>query len=189
MGYHRAFPDAEIVGVDIAAKPLRHYPFTAIQGDALNPPVNLDVFDLIHASPPCQSYSRAAPLSHGAPMLIDDIRDILIGRTYVIENVEGAPLPHQDTLDGTHGVKLCGSMFGLRVQRHRLFETSFPVPHGWCNHAPVNIDPFSPRARNPHLNEPVEEAFRKELGLSWMPQRHARQSFPIQYTEYIGTHL
>ena len=43
----------------------------------------------------------------------------------MIENVEGAPL--------NDPAILCGTMFeGLRVLRHRLFETSFPVltpPH------------------------------------------------------------
>jgi DNA (cytosine-5)-methyltransferase 1 len=55
--------------------------------------------------------------------LIEPTRDLLqfIGLPYVIENVEGAPL-----LDP---VLLCGTQFpGLRVIRHRLFETSFPVP-------------------------------------------------------------
>lgn len=41
------------------------------------------------------------------------------GVPYVIENVPGAPL-----LDP---VLLCGSMFGLRTYRHRLFEASFPL--------------------------------------------------------------
>lgn len=48
------------------------------------------------------------------------------GLPFVIENVEGAPL-----LDP---VVLCGNMFpGLRVIRHRLFESNFPIyppPHG-----------------------------------------------------------
>jgi hypothetical protein len=41
------------------------------------------------------------------------------GRPYVIENVVQAPLLSR--------VILCGSMFGLRVYRHRGFETSFPI--------------------------------------------------------------
>jgi DNA (cytosine-5)-methyltransferase 1 len=78
MGYHRAFPDAEIVGVDIAAQP--RYPFTFVQADAmdlLSSPAYLKRFDLVHASPPCQRYSDLAKRNgnaHEWPDLIDPVR-------------------------------------------------------------------------------------------------------------------
>lgn len=134
VGYERAGFD--VVGVDLNPQP--RYPFEFRQVDAIDVLNHLrcgglrrDNFDAIHASPPCQDYSAAmAHLSSGDfPRLIEPVRDLLveIGLPWVIENVVGAPLPIQSDLFGAHGVELCGTMFDLRVYRHRLFECSFPV--------------------------------------------------------------
>ena len=54
MGYHRA--GFEVIGVDIDPQP--NFPFEFIQSDALAlDPDWVASFDVIHASPPCQSYS------------------------------------------------------------------------------------------------------------------------------------
>jgi DNA (cytosine-5)-methyltransferase 1 len=65
MGYHRA--GFEVVGVDI--KPQPNYPFSLIQMDALEAvrrkmsrSFALGSFGAIHASPPCQAFTRT-----GAP--------------------------------------------------------------------------------------------------------------------------
>jgi DNA (cytosine-5)-methyltransferase 1 len=121
MGYYRAGFD--VVGVDI--KPQPHYPFPFVQADALTFP--LDDFDLVHASPPCQVYSRTAKILEGKglpnkhPDLVGPLQDRLRRALvpYVIENVPGSPL-HKP-------VVLCGTQFGLRVYRHRLFEASVPL--------------------------------------------------------------
>jgi DNA (cytosine-5)-methyltransferase 1 len=122
MGLHLAFPMAEIVGVDIVPQP--RYPFTFVQADALTYPITAD---FVWASPPCQHYTagRRAQRRRGNnphPDLIRATRMVLRawGGAYVIENVEGSPLEN--------AIRLCGQMFGLRVIRHRLFESSFPVP-------------------------------------------------------------
>lgn len=129
-GLHRAGFD--VVGVDIRRQP--RYPFEFHQADALDYP--LDGFDLIWASPPCQGYTcMRAPGVKGAPRLIGAIRDRLIasGAIWVIENVEAAAGAMRNP------ITLCGSMFGLgaqgcRLQRHRLFEASFPIPQPLCRH-------------------------------------------------------
>jgi len=122
VGYGRAGFD--VVGIDITPQP--RYPFPFIQADALTiDPRFLALFDVIHASPPCQSYSDLAKRNrngHKWPRLIEPVREILqrTGLPYVLENVEGAPL--NDPL------VLCGTMFPkLRVIRHRLFESNVPL--------------------------------------------------------------
>lgn len=129
MGYHRAGFD--VVGVDISPQP--RYPFPFVQWDALEYAWHYGGwFDAIHASPPCQCYSRTRKILEGKglpnlhPDLVGPTRTCLqtIGVPYVIENVPGAPL-----LDP---LVLCGTQFGLRVYRHRLFEASIPLqalPH------------------------------------------------------------
>ena len=138
MGYHRA--GFEVVGVDISPQP--NYPFEFYQLDATALVQDVDNkcwhesqtkttlpgasyaclgnFDAIHASPPCQRYTTLvaqAGTFGDYPDLVEPIREILkaSGLPYVIENVPGAPI---------EGVLLCGSMFGLKVIRHRVFESN-----------------------------------------------------------------
>lgn len=117
VGYNRA--GFEVVGVDINPQP--NYPFEFIQSDVFNLDESfLDEFDSIHASPPCQAYSKACNIHRKAgkeyPDLIPSTRKILKDseRPYIIENVTRKTL--------IKPLMLCGTMFNLRVLRHRLFE-------------------------------------------------------------------
>jgi len=184
MGYHRAGFD--VTGVDINPQP--RYPFTFIQADAMTYP--LDEFDAIHASPPCQDYSKA--MRHLAtsnyPRLIDPMRARLAGLpVWVIENVPGSPIPWQSDLFGRHGVELCGSMFGYPIWRHRLFELPFPVstPRG-CDHScrPYNRN----RSKRPG-GRTSNRDWREGLGVPWMTTDEADEAIPPAYTEYIGAQL
>lgn len=128
MGYHLA--GFEVIGVDIEPQP--RYPFRFIQADALDF-IRLcgHWFDCIHASPPCQAYGVTKSLTTKEyPKLIETVRELLraTGKPYVIENVPGAPLKNTITL--------CGTMFGLKTIRHRLFETNPPLfwPPAQCQH-------------------------------------------------------
>jgi DNA (cytosine-5)-methyltransferase 1 len=189
MGYHRA--GFEVVGVDVA--PQSRYPFEFVRAGAIQVLVDdliLARFDAIHASPPCQDYSRAMRhLTGGYPRLIDPVRDHCkaSGLPWVIENVPGAPLPHQTDLFGAHGVELCGTMFGLPLWRHRLFETSFPVvaPRG-CDHTAQPMNPH--RAVRPG-GRSTERAYRAAMDVGWMSREEAREAIPPAYTEYIGGQL
>jgi DNA (cytosine-5)-methyltransferase 1 len=192
MGYHRAGFD--VVGVDIHPQP--HYPFEFHQDDATTFP--LDGFDVIHASPPCQAYSATAHFSSSGtnhPMLVEPTRDRLVasGQPWVIENVVGAPL--------LSPVRLCGSSFGLRVWRHRLFEMSDPpamVPP--CSHyhhpEPLDVTGTGAASVRPRLSgggrsrKPagVSQA-RAAMGIDWMSRRELAQAIPPAYTEWIGRQL
>jgi len=195
MGYHQAGFD-EIVGVDIIPQP--NYPFTFIQGDALEPPVRLEDFDLIHASPPCQAYSIATADHSLHPDLVAPTRQLLNGYTFVIENVMGAPIRPD--------VKLCGSMFNLEIRRHRLFEIEgwfvWGPPdcsrrHNWPNGPwEVNgnagghnqgwiVDPD----RNAHLHKKYRDlAHARELmEMPWAAHnREVTEATPPAYTKFIG---
>jgi len=115
MGYYRAGFD--VVGVDI--NPQKRYPFMFVQGDALNPPVDLSKFDAIHASPPCQYYSIMRNLPwlkdreywDSIPPTLELLRSV--GKPWVLENVMGANLP---------AGWLCGRMFGLPFFRQRYIR-------------------------------------------------------------------
>ena len=85
MGYHLAGID-EIVGID--SQPQPRFPFDFIQDDAIKFLARHgEEFDLIHASPPCQLYSKTHRIMHGNhPDLIERTRDILleIGKPFII---------------------------------------------------------------------------------------------------------
>lgn len=196
VGYSRA--GFEVVGVDISPQP--NYPFSLIQADALKlDPEFLASFDAIHASPPCQSYSDLAKRNgnaHEWPRLVEPVRDMLrkTGLPYVIENVEGAPL--------LNPVVLCGTMFkGLRVLRHRLFESNFliitPV-HG--KHPRVHT--FDKRkAHYGKTNDMLDfvqvtgggnctiAAARDAMGIDWMTKNELNEAIPPAYTRLIGEQL
>lgn len=140
MGYYRAGFD--VVGVDI--KPQPHYPFTFIQGDALDAMrrlldgerigklgmaghnwFGLKNISAVHASPPCQFGTGVQALGiarNGSypehVNLIPQTRELLeeAGLPYVIENVGGARRNLRSP------IMLCGKYFGLHVYRHRYFE-------------------------------------------------------------------
>lgn len=117
----------EVFGVDI--KPHRNYPGHFIQGDALNPPVDIMEFDFVWASPPCQLFTPASRNRsdkwRNHPNLIPQTQTLLAAHPYTcIENVPQAPLRPD--------VVLWGPQFGLeQLWRKRIFELSF-----WCWNLP-----------------------------------------------------
>jgi DNA (cytosine-5)-methyltransferase 1 len=192
MGYHRA--GFEVVGVDIEPQP--NYPFEFIQGNALDwASWNIEAaeFDAIHASPPCPRYSLVSGFQGVAadyPDLVGPVRDLLdqAPTPYVIENVPGAPLRRD--------LVLCGEMFGLRVHRHRWFETrgffvmqSRHAPHR-LKGAATNCEKGAGIARwiTGHYADHDDAA--DAMGVDWpMTRRELANAIPPAYTEHIGCYL
>jgi DNA (cytosine-5)-methyltransferase 1 len=188
MGYHRAGFD--VVGVDINPQP--RYPFAFVQTDALEyVAAHGHEFDAIHASPPCQEYSalRALTPDKHYPDLVAPTRDALerTGKPYVIENVMSAPL--------THGITLCGGMFGLRTYRHRRFESSVLM---FQPHHPRHVAKTSTKKRRSCWEAGMHISVTGDIGstigglamgIDWMTGNELSQAIPPAYTEYIGARL
>ena len=195
----------DVTAVDIRPLAKYHRGGTFIQADALTFP--LEGYDLIHASPPCQSPSvlRALHPDREYPDLIAEVRERLqgSGALWCIENVPGAPL------GGANLTMLCGTMFGLQtpdgraeVRRHRLFETSFSIPlRPACQHGHVLDAPQGMRRRamsvtgqTPQTNTvrnqvrttfSVDDA-RAAMQIDWMPMKYLSQAIPPAYGRWVG---
>lgn len=185
MGYYRAGFD--VVGVDIKSQP--RYPFGFYCMDWREALEMADAFDAIHASPPCQRYTKASKLQGNEhPDLVAEVRDALraTGLPYVIENVPGAPLENPTLL--------CGTMFALPLYRHRLFETSFEMP--FMLHHP-HAQKQTKMGRPPKDGEIIQvvghfsdvPAGRKAMGIDWMTQSELAEAIPPAFTEHIGKQL
>lgn len=185
-----------VTGVDIKPQP-RYCGDVFIQADALNPPVDLREFDFIWASPPCQDYSTLKVFAgERCGKMVSAVRDMLraSGVPFVIENVRGSDLEAP--------IVLCGTMFGLGVWRHRLFEMNPPallVPQ--CRHelCPEPIDvtgtgsaSISPRKKKTggQSRKPRGLAHASEvMGIDWMSRREISQAIPPAYSEFIARAL
>lgn len=180
----------DVVGVDIGPQP--RYPYEFMRGDALEVLGNIVTmrqFDAVHASPPCQAFTRAQKLQGNEhPDLIEPVRERLewLELPYVIENVEGATLRDP--------VLLCGTMFGLRLYRHRLFECSFPVTeplHGqhYLRQVKMGRKPGPQDILQPVGNFSGVDEAREAMGMPWACQQGLREAIPPAYCEFIGQHL
>ena len=192
-GCSAGYADAgfDVVGVDI--KPQPKYPFEFHQGDAISfLKKHWREFDAVHASPPCQIHSSSTNTWKASgkeyPELIVPTRIALkeYGVPYVIENVPGAPLESP--------IMLCGTMFGLPIYRHRMFETSFNVRQP---QHPEHVAPQVRMGRRPKQGEFIQcvghfsgvpEA-RKAMQIPWMGQKELAQAIPPVYTRYVGAAL
>lgn len=181
-GYFRAGFD--VVGVDIVSQP--DYPFRFLRRNAtLCDYEFLWKFDAVHASPPCQGFSRGSAAARAAGKEYDDFYHVTkamleaSGLPYVIENVVGSPL---------HGVRLMGHMFGLGVIRERIFESNIPISVELSRsyNGSVKSGEFvtvAGNAKNANL-------WGDAMGINWIRDRNQlKESIPPDFTEFIGRQL
>lgn len=186
-GYQRA--GFHVTGVDIEAQP-NYCGDDFIQADALT--FDLDGYDVVHASPPCQLYIRSGNVNRSKhPDLLPPTRAMLerLDVPWVIENVPGAPMRAD--------VMLCGSQFGLEVRRHRWFEFSQP-PTDLTLMAPCDHSrPITGVYGHPHGADGAadgmlpgdRETWSRAMGIDWMTTAELADAIPPAYTEYIGRQL
>jgi len=191
MGYHRA--GFEVTGVDIVPQP--RYPCGFVQADALDYcRAHGHEYPVIHASPPCQAYSRMRHLPwlrhRTYPCLLEPVQHILrqMDVLWVIENVESAPLD---------GIVFCGQMFGLPLYRHRRFASNILLfAPDQCRHTTVICS--SRRAMAQRYRQRggrdvtgVLPGVRAEdaMGIDWMTRKELSQAIPPVYTAWVGQQL
>jgi DNA (cytosine-5)-methyltransferase 1 len=185
----------EVTGIDL--KHGKRYPYTYIKGNVLEYLKDLQFlrsFDVIHASPPCQTHSITQHLRNAQGKttrkldLIPETRAALIASAvpYIIENVPGSPL--------IDPIQLCGSAFNLKVRRHRLFESNMQLQGTECNHKaqgrPIGVygslNDEIPKGGKTATN--INEA-RQAMRIEWGIWTELVEAIPPAYTKYLGSQI
>lgn len=190
VGYAQA--GFEVYGVDL--KHGKRYPFTYLRADVLDVLKDYEFiqqFDVIHASPPCQTHSITQHLRNAQGKstskidLIPETRAALIasGKPYIIENVVGSPL--------INPIQLCGSSFGLQVRRHRLFESNIKLQGSECNHKsqgrPVGVyGSLNDEIPNGGKTAKTIGEARIAMGIDWAVWTELVEAIPPAFTKYLG---
>ena len=205
MGYYQAAieigVDIEITGIDIEPQP--NYPFNFIQYDAVEYIKKYGkYYTHIHASPPCQKYSKSTSMfrKNGKEYtdILNELRIEMLkqNKPGVIENVPEAPIRPD--------IVLYGYMFGLRLVRKRHFEL---INWFMMQHIPnekigsvKNGDliqvvgkgqlKVSGGKRFKYAKQNVLETWKHEMKCGWMKTNNElSEAIPPAYTKYIGVNF
>ncbi len=227
-GYAAVFGASALHGYDLEPQPDYPYGFTQADAMTLLQSDEPEQYTALHTSFPCQFHTTAGHLrkaqggtSKYLDLLtpgLDLLRTRWAHKPWIVENVEDnqgkvraimAPRP------GEHLILLCGSMFGLQVQRHRLFLTNFPLrtpppvpgPGKYraqgCDHSLFPLDPITGNPRPwgvwhvPADNVPSggrtardAEHARQVMGAHRsLPWASIKEGFPPAYTTWVGADL
>jgi DNA (cytosine-5)-methyltransferase 1 len=205
-----------VTPVDNSRARLKRYPVQCaaaepILGDAIETILTRGhEFAAGHGSPTCTGYSRGTAAIPDRLTRYDRLIGVTreafreVGLPYVIENVADARRELEDP------VMLCGRMFGLGtddddgtplvMDRHRLFETSFPLeqPEHRKHDRSVQVAGSYGGARRDKVEArtirkggyvPSYAVQQRLLGTPWMSEKGCQLSIPPVYTAWIGVHL
>lgn len=211
-GYVRAGFKVECVDNDPRA--LAWCPWTTRQGDWLDVLADEEYvrgFDAIHVSPPCQGFTAARELAKaqgkgdGAKTIdlltptIEMLEAKYMDIPWVVENVPRSPLAGR-----SNTATLCGSMFGLQVQRHRLFASNVELTApGPCDHSTFEADPITgkPRPWGVYyaMGDDIPSGGRTVRDLDHamqvmgvgrrVPWEFLKEGLPPAYTHWIGSQM
>ncbi len=196
-GYHRAGFD--VVGVDIRDQP--RYPFAFRREDALTfVRRHWQDFDVVAASPPCQSETGLKHLSTNShPNLLGPTLDLLatLPVPWIVENVAA-------TKQMPGALVLCGTEFGLNaacrdgvtrwLSRHRKFASNlFLYGAGGCHCTTGKkiggVYGTGGGGAMTHSYKFHPEEARAAMGIEWMSRKGIAQAIPPAYTAFLGGQL
>lgn len=194
-GYRNA--GFQVIGVDYRAQP-RYAGDTFIYADVYEwlPLQDLGQYDIIHASPPCQRYSRLSAVTGGRyPDSIARTRDLLNAtrKPWVMENLPEAPLIDPIMLCGTQ-FDLCAEAETTRwLRRHRGFESTLPLQEPeacLCADVPIG-GVYGNGGGGPGTRgfKFTPQQAREAMEIDWMTRREMSQAVPPAYTTFIGFQL
>lgn len=184
-----------VVGVDIEPQP-NYCGDEFVQADAIEfIAEHGHEFVFIHTSPPCQAHSTltlGTNRGRSYTDLIPATREVCeeSGRPYVIENVPAAPIRRD--------VMLCGTMFGLRVLRHRWFELGgglrIEQPAHPAHEGRVAGFRHDGWYSGPYVavygkggGKGSVELWQQVMGIDWTSvRREIAEAIPPAYTQFIG---
>lgn len=201
VGYYRAAKalgkKITIVGVDIEPQP--NYPYDFVLGDAVEFLKHNQNCTHIHASPPCQEYTKATANQRKQGKKYTDITEPMsklmyeTGKPGVMENVMQAPIRPD--------IILRGDVFGLKVIRKRKFELinwwmmqpEFPRLRGKVKDGDfvsvfgnANLQKDCKRLKG-FEDQTIIASWKHAMGIDWMSKDYElSNAIPPAYTEYIG---
>jgi DNA (cytosine-5)-methyltransferase 1 len=188
-----------VVGVDNRPQP--HYCGDEfMQMDAFdvitNRPFLAGAFDAVHASPPCQAYTTMGNrhrVEHPdlLPAVLAALEPLQI--PWVVENVEGARRYMRNP------IRLHGGMFGLGVDRPRLFQSNMMLLGYITPPSPETIGVYGRQHDGRRLWTRTDGSILRAagslqeasaaMGITWMTWDELREAIPPAYTSFVGEQL